>query len=121
MQEGRKSQNQDLRAVPAWSIYSGKIESSPADFTGFRYLRAAASTSGLKGPELLFPSGVGIFHRSYSCLLMRLVDSQLPVLCAPFLTSCMAMEFADTEHRREERPGFPVSLFMVLHTVRLER
>jgi len=32
MQEVKKPHNQDLRADPAWSINSGKIESSPGDF-----------------------------------------------------------------------------------------
>jgi len=53
MQEVRKSQNQDLKADPAWSMNSGKMESSPGDFPGFRHLRAAASSSGLKGSEML--------------------------------------------------------------------
>ena len=63
-QEVRKSQNQDLRAEPAWSTNSAKIDSRPKDFPGFRCLRAAASSSGLKEPEILFLSGVGTFHRS---------------------------------------------------------
>jgi len=42
------------------------------------------------------------------------------LVCAPFLTSCEAMEFAETGHRREERPGLPVSLLIVLHALRLE-
>jgi len=53
MQELRKSQNQDLIADPAWSINSGKMECNPGDFPGFRRLRAAANTSGLKGSEIL--------------------------------------------------------------------
>jgi len=53
MQEVRKSQNQDLKADPAWSINSGKMESNPGDFPDFRCLRAAASSSGLKGSEIL--------------------------------------------------------------------
>jgi len=32
MQEVRKLQNQDLRADPAWSMNSGKMESDPRDF-----------------------------------------------------------------------------------------
>ena len=31
-----------------------------------------------------------------------------------------AMEFDETEHKREERPDLPVGLLMVLHTLRLE-
>jgi len=53
MQELRKSQNQDLRADPAWSINSGKMESDTGDFPGFKRLRAAASSPGLKGSEIL--------------------------------------------------------------------
>ena len=53
MQELRKSQNQDLRADPAWSINSGKMESNPGVFPGFKHLRAAANSFGLKGLETL--------------------------------------------------------------------
>jgi len=44
---------------------------------------------------------------------------QTGVLCAPFFTSCEAIEFAETGHRREERPDLPVSLLMVLHALRV--
>jgi len=74
-----KSQNQDLRASPALSINSGKMESRPGDFPGLRSLRAAASPSGLKGSEILHHLGVGTFHLSNSCLLTSLVNSRLPV------------------------------------------
>jgi len=60
------------------------------------------------GRKLLQPKGfrdtvtlrccVGIFHRLDSSLLTSLVDSRSPVLCAPFFTSCEAMEFAKTGH-----------------------
>ena len=53
MQELRKSQNQDLRADPARSINSRKMETNPGDFPGFRCLRAAANSSDLKGLEIL--------------------------------------------------------------------
>jgi len=53
-------------------------------------------------------------------MLKSLVDSLPPVLCAPFFTSCEAMEFAEMGHRREERPNLPVSLLIVLHVLRLE-
>jgi len=49
----RKSQNQDLRADPAWSINSGKMESNPGDFPGFKRLREEANSSGLKGLEIV--------------------------------------------------------------------
>jgi len=54
MQEVRKSQNQDLRADPSLSINSGKVESNPADFFGFRRLRAACS-SGRRPHQALMP------------------------------------------------------------------
>jgi len=53
MQELRKSQNQDLRADLAWSMNSGKMESNPGDLLDSGVLRAAASSSGLKGSEIL--------------------------------------------------------------------
>jgi len=59
MQEAMKSQNQDLRADPAWSISSGKMESRPGDFPGLRRLRAAASSSSLKGTETWASAGRG--------------------------------------------------------------
>jgi len=96
MQELRKSQNQDLRVDPAWSMNSGKMESNPGDFPGFRRLKAAATFSGLEGSDILWPSGVGIFHWSNSSLLTSLVDSRSLVLCAPFFKSWEAMEFAET-------------------------
>jgi len=43
MQELKKSQNQDPRADPALSINSGKMQSKPGDFPGFRRLMAAAT------------------------------------------------------------------------------
>jgi len=76
MQEVRKSQNQDLRADPPSVEYKlRKRESRPGDFPGFSGLRAAESSSGVKGPEILFLSGVGTFHGSDSSLLLSLVDS----------------------------------------------
>jgi len=122
MRDVRKSQNHDLRAHPAWSVNSGKMEPRCRDFPGFRHLRAAASSTSLKGSDILWPPGVGIFYWSDSSLLTSLVDSRSPVLCAMFFTSCKVMEFArwGTEHRWKERPDLPVSLLMVLHTLRLE-
>jgi len=120
MQELRKSQNQDLRANLVPSINSGKMESNPGDFVCCRRMRAAANSSGPKGLEILWPSGVRIFHRSDSCLLTSLVDSQPLVLCAPLFMSCEAIEFPETGHGLEEHPGVPVNLLMVLHALRLE-
>ena len=96
---------------------SGKIKSRPGDFLGFRCLRAAASFSGAKGPEILFPPGFWTFHGSDSFLL---VDLWLAFLCAWFFTSCEVMEFAEMGHRWEDRPDLPVRLLMVLHALRLE-
>ena len=42
------------------------------------------------------------------------------VLCAPLVTNCGDMEFAETGHWQKERPDLPVSLLMVLHALRLE-
>ena len=53
MQDVRKSQNQGLRADPACSMNSGRMESNPGVSPGFRRLKAAASSSGLKGSEIL--------------------------------------------------------------------
>jgi len=53
IEEVRKSQNHDLRADPAWSINSGKMESNTEDFPGIKTLRAAANSSGLKSSEML--------------------------------------------------------------------
>jgi len=75
-----------------------KMESNSGDFPGFRRLRAAANSSGLKGSEILLSSGVGIFNRSDNGLLTSLVDSRPRVLCAPFFMSCEGMEFAETGH-----------------------
>ena len=105
---------------PAWSMNSGKMEHNPGDFPGFRRLRAAANFSGLKGSEILWPSGVGIFHKSDSCLLTSLVDLRSPVLCASFFTSCEAMEFAETGHWWKKYLDLAVSLLIVLHALRLE-
>ena len=120
MEEVRKSQNQDFRADPAWSINSGKMESNPGDVPGVRRLKAATNSSGLKGSEIMWPSGVEIFHRSDSSLLTSLVCSRPPVLYAPFFKSCEAMEISEMHHRREERPYLPVNLLIVLHALRLE-
>ena len=76
-----------------------EIEANPRDFPGSRWLRALESSSGLKRPEVLSPSAVGTFRKSDSCLLTSLMDLRSLVLCAPFYTSCEAMEFAETEHR----------------------
>ena len=116
----RKSQNQGLRADPEWSKNSGKMESNPGGFPDFRCLRALSRSSGVKESEILWPSSVGIFHRSDSSLLMSLVDSRFPVLCASFFTSYKAMVFAETGHWRKERPNLPVSLLIVLRALRLE-
>jgi len=82
VKEVRKSQNQDLRADPAWSINSGKMETRPGDFPGFRRLRATASSSWLKGQRHWFSPVLGTFDRTESSLLKSLVESRSLVLCA---------------------------------------
>jgi len=69
MQEVTDPHHQDLRADSAWSTNSGKIESRPVDFSGFRWLRAAAIFTALKGPEILYPSNIGTCHRLHTSLL----------------------------------------------------
>jgi len=59
MQEVKKSLNQDLRADSLWGMNSRKIESNPGYFPGSRCLRALASSSGVKGPEMTSSSDVG--------------------------------------------------------------
>jgi len=120
MQEVRTLQNKDLRVNPAWSKNSRKTEFRPRDFPGFRHLRAAGSSSGLQMPKIHFPSGVGTFRRLNISLLVSLVDSRLPVLCASSFTSCEAMELAGTGYRREECPDLAVILLMVLLALRLQ-
>jgi len=117
--EVRKSQNLGLKAASAWSMNLGKIESKPGDFSGFKRLRTAASSPVLKGPKILFPSGAGTFHSLHSSLLVGLVDSAPPVLCASIFMSCEAMEFAETGHRRWERPDLPVGSLMAFHALLL--
>ena len=43
-----------------------------------------------------------------------------PSLVSPFFTSREAMEFTETDHRREECPDLLVSLLVVFHALRLE-
>ena len=95
------------------------MEPNPGDFPGFRRLRAATIFSDLRGSVILWSSGVGIFHRSDRTLLKSLKVSRPPILCAPFITSCGAMELAETG-TGEERPYLPVTLLMVIHVLLLE-
>jgi len=97
MQEVKKSHDQDLRADPTWSR-PWEIESNPGDFPGSRQLRVVASSLGMKGTEMLSPSGVRTFHRSNTFLLTSLVDSQSPVLSTTFFLSCEMLEFAKIGH-----------------------
>jgi len=94
MQELKEIAKTRFESRPGVEYNSGKMESSPGNFPGFRRLRAAARSSGLRGSEILWPSCVGIFHKSDSFLLISLKDSLYPVLCGPFLVSCEAMLFA---------------------------
>ena len=105
---------QDLRTDPARSINSGKIESSPGDFRGFKCLSAFTSSSGMKGPV-----GHLAFHTLGTLLLTSLVGSQSLVLCATFFINCKAMVFAEMGHRWEECLELAVSLLTVFHALRL--
>ena len=106
--------NQDFRGDPAW-VY--KLREIIHGSVGFR---ALASSPVVKGPDMRFPSGVGTFYGSDTCLLTSLVDLRLTVLCASILACCEAMEFDETGHRRNECPHLPVSLLIALHALRLE-
>ena len=94
MLEVRKPQ--DLRTGPSWSITSGKIESKPEDFPGFRCLRAVASLSGVKWSEMLSLSGVGTFRQ-------LLVDepsvSRLPVFCSSRVPRRRSLLIRGTDER----------------------
>jgi len=69
----KKLHNQNLRD-PTWSINYRKIESRPRNFPGFRCLRVAGRSFGVKELETLYPSGVGTFYRldSFNCIEERL-------------------------------------------------
>jgi len=103
MQQVKKKHFQNFRADLAWSLNSRKIESNSGDFFAFTWLRALATSSGVKGPDMRCPSGVGTFHRSGTSLLMSLVDSLSFVLCAPFFTIGEAIEFAENGAQMDGR------------------
>ena len=78
-----------------------KLREDGVQSRGFSWLQASEGNSKLFRPERFgdtVTSGVGIFHRSDSFLLMSVVGSWSLVLCAPFFTKCEAMEFAETGH-----------------------
>ena len=52
-QEERNSHNQDFISEPAWSINSGKMESGPVAFPGFRCWRADVNSFTVKSLERL--------------------------------------------------------------------
>ena len=71
-QEERKLQNQDFSAAPAWVINSGKIESGPGAFPGFRCLRAAANSCEVKLLEMFTELAKVALQRSdTSCEMSR--------------------------------------------------
>jgi len=69
MQEVKKPLKQVLRADPAWSVNSGKIETNPGDIPNPKCLRALAIFSGVKGLEILsLPQVFGLsIGRTFLC------------------------------------------------------
>ena len=63
-QDERNPHSQDFRAAPAWSKNSGQIESGPGAFPGFRCLRAAANSEGVKLPQTFTALVVEALQRS---------------------------------------------------------
>ena len=63
-QEERKPRNQDFKAVPAWIISSGQIESGPGAFPGLTCWRAAANSLDEKSPERFTGDGIKALQRS---------------------------------------------------------
>jgi len=81
MQEMKKPQNQDFGSDPAWSMIFRKMESNPGEFSEFRRLRKAASSSSFRDTAT---SVVTILSKSDSSLLTSLLDSRSQDLCAQF-------------------------------------
>ena len=63
-QEERKPRNQNFKAVPAWIISSGQIESGPVAFPGLTCWRAAANSLDEKSPERFTGDGIKALQRS---------------------------------------------------------
>ena len=63
-QEERKPRNQDFKAVPAWIISSGQIESGLGAFPGLTCWRAAANSLDEKSPERFTGDGIKALQRS---------------------------------------------------------
>ena len=61
-QEERKPRN--FKAVPAWIISSGQIESGPRAFPGLTCWRAAANSLDEKSPERFTEDGIKALQRS---------------------------------------------------------
>ena len=63
-QEERKPRNQDFKAVSAWIISPGQIESGPGAFPGLTYWRAAANSLDEKSPERFTGDGIKALQQS---------------------------------------------------------
>ena len=63
-QEKRKPRNQDFKAVPAWIVSSGQIESGPGAFPGLTCWRPAANSLDEKSPERFSGDGIKALQRS---------------------------------------------------------
>ena len=63
-QEERKPRNQDFKAIPAWIISSGQIESGPGSFPGLTCWRAAANSLDEKSTERFTGDGMKVIAES---------------------------------------------------------
>ena len=86
-QEVRKSDNQDFKAAPAWSISSGQMESGPGALPSFKCWRAAANSLCEKSSEIFTASGVVVLQRSDTSSETSRDDLRSTASYFPFLTS----------------------------------
>ena len=94
MQELRKSQKSRFQSRPGVEY---ELREDGVQCRRLSWVQASEGSSTLlRSKGFRDTVTLRCFHRSETSLLTSLVDSQFPVLCAPFFTSCEAMEFAVT-------------------------
>ena len=120
MQDDRNLFNQVFKAVPAWRMSSGDMESGPRAFPVFSNWRALENSSSVKSSEILSPAG-WIFQNLETSSATSLAGSLSFVLYAPFSTSCAAIQLAEIGQGRREFFNLPVRLLMVFHASLLVR
>jgi len=116
LEDFKADAQQRCGTVALWVSNSGKKESNPGGFPGFRRLKEASST-GLKSSEILWPS-VSSISRTAACWWSWYTRSSQS--CVPVLHELEGDRVCRDGHRQEERPDLPVSLLMVLQALRLE-